>query len=124
MNAIFRRLLNFLRKALDLDWRNALEETSPAFGLADLIARRWSAVDKVRFFLIGNRELSDRVDRHDVEELDERTVTYSVWDIRRVHRFATMGHGREDIDIDLEQDFGGALAVLPAQQAGHESYER
>ncbi len=122
MNAIFRRLLNFLRKALDPDWRNALEETSPAFGLADLIARRWSAVDKVRFFLISNRELSDRVDRRDAEELDERTVTYSVWDIRRLHRFATMGHGREDINIDLEQDFGGALVVLPAQQAGHESY--
>ncbi len=124
MNAIFRRLLNFLRKALDPDWRNALEETSPAFGLADLIAQRWNKIDKVRFFLISNRELSDRVDRRDAEELDERTVTYSVWDIRRLHRFATMGHGREDIDIDLERDFGGALAVLPAQQAeaGHESY--
>ena len=124
MNAIFRRLLNFLRKALDPDWRNALEETSPAFGLADLIARRWSAIDKVRLFLISNRELSDRVDRRDAEELDDRTVTYSVWDIRRLHRFATMGHGREDIDIDLERDFGGPLAVLPARQAeaGHESY--
>ena len=124
MNAIFRRLLNFLQKALDPNWRNALEETSPAFGLADLIARRWNAIDKVRFFLISNRELSDRVDRRDAEELDERTVTYSVWDIRRLHRFATMGHGREDIDIDLEQDFGGALTILPAQQAeaGHESY--
>ena len=124
MNAIFRRLLNFLRKALDPDWRNALEETSPAFGLADLIARRWNAIDKVRFFLISNRELSDRVDRRDAEELDERTVTYSVWDIRRLHRFATMGHGREDIDIDLERDFGGALGVLPARQAeaDHVSY--
>ena len=32
MNAIFRRLGNFLRHALDRKWRDALEETSPAFG--------------------------------------------------------------------------------------------
>ena len=38
MSALFRRLSSFLRHALDPRWRNALEETAPAFGLADLIA--------------------------------------------------------------------------------------
>jgi len=124
MNAIFRRLGNFLRHALDRKWRDALEETSPAFGLADLIARRWNRIGRVRLFLITNRELSERVDGRPSDELDGRTITYSVWDIRRLHRQATVGHGREDIEIDLEQDFGGPLAVLPAQQpeADHESY--
>ena len=124
MNATFRRLLRFLQKALDPRWRNAIEETSPAFGLADLISHRWSRLDKVRFFLVSNRELSERVDGRKSDELDGRAVTYSVWDIRRLHRFATMGHGREDIEIDLEKDFGGRLSVLPAHQSedGDESY--
>ena len=124
MNAIFRRLGNFLRHALDRKWRDALEETSPAFGLAELIASRWHRIGRVRLFLITNRALSERVDGRAADELDARTVTYSVWDIRRLYRQATSGHGREDIEIDLEEDFGGPLAVLPAQQAdaAHESY--
>ena len=124
MNAIFRRLVNFLRHALDRKWRDALEETSPAFGLADLIDKRWNRIGRVRLFLITNRELSERVDGRTADELDGRTITYSVWDIRRMYRQATVGHGREDIGIDLERDFGGPLAVLPAQQpeGDHESY--
>lgn len=124
MNVIFRRLSNFLRQALDSKWRDALEETSPAFGLADLIAQRWKRIGRVRLILITNRELSERVDGREADELDGRTITYSVWDIRRLHRQATIGHGREDIDIDLKADFGGPLPVLPAQQpeTDHESY--
>ena len=124
MNTIFRRLSNFLRQALDSRWRDALEETSPAFGLSDLISHRWGRIGRVRLILITNRELSERVDGREADELDGRTITYSVWDIRRLHRQATVGHGREDIDIDLEEDFGGPLPVLPARQpeADHESY--
>ena len=124
MNAIFRRLSNFLRNVLDVRWRDALEETSPAFGLADLIAKRWERIGRVRLILITNRELSERVDGRPADELDGRMITYSVWDIRRLHRQATVGHGREDIDVDLEDGFGGPLPVLAAQQAeaDHESY--
>ena len=124
MDAIFRRLSNFLRNALDDRWRDALEETSPAFGLADLIAQRWRRIGRVRLILITNRALSERVDGRAADEFDGRAITYSVWDIRRLHRQATVGHGREDIDIDLVDDFGGPIPVLPAQQseADHESY--
>ena len=124
MNAIFRRLSNFLRNALDVRWRDSLEETSPAFGLADLIVKRWKRIGRIRLILITNRELSERVDGRQADELDGRAVTYSVWDIRRLHRQATVGHGREDIDINLVEGFGGPLPVLPAQQseADHESY--
>ena len=124
MNAIFQRLSNFLRRALDSKWRDALEETSPAFGLADLLSRRWSRVGRVRLFLITNRKLSERVDGREADEIDGRTITFSVWDIGRLYRQATVGHGREDVDIDLVEEFGGPLPVLPARQpeADLESY--
>lgn len=124
MDRIFQRLSRFLQRAFDPQWRNALEETAPAFRLADLICQRWSETSRVRLFLISNRELSSRVDGREADSFDGRTVTYSVWDIRRLHRFATMGHGREDIEIDLEKDFGGPLPILSAHQSKgmHESY--
>ena len=123
MNAIFERPARFLRRSLDPNWRNSLEETSPGFGLADLISQRWPQIQKVRLILISNRELSERVDGREAGEIDGKTVTYNVWDIRRLHRFVSAGHGREDIDIDLRQ-FGGALAVLPAhlRDDGGESF--
>ena len=124
MNAIFRRLSNFLKSALDVRWRDAIEETSPAFGLADLISKRWDSIGRVRLILITNRELSERVDGRPADDLEGRTITYSVWDIHRLYRQATIGHGREDIDVDLMNDFGGSLPVLAARQseADHESY--
>ena len=124
MDAVFRRLANYLRQALDERWRDALEETSPAFGLADLIAQRWRSITRIRFLLVSNRELSERVDGRPAADIEGRQVTYSVWDIRRLHAQATVGYGREDIEIDLVEDFGGALPILPAQlsEADHESY--
>ena len=124
MDAAFRRLSNYLRQALDERWRDALEETSPAFGLADLIAQRWRRITRIRFLLVSNRELSERVDSRPAADMEGKQVTYSVWDIRRLHAHATSSQGREDVEIDLVEDFGGALPILPAQQfeAEHESY--
>ena len=114
MKAVFNRPVNFLKKAMDAGWRTALEETAPGFGLADLIARRWAEIKKVRLFLLSNRKLSERVDGHQSGEIDGRPVTHSVWDIRRLHRFTTSGQEREDLDIDFEAEFGGGLPLLRA----------
>jgi len=124
MNAIFKRTANFLTKSLDSSFRDSLEETSPAFGLADLIARRWPVVQKVRLFLISNRLLSARVDGREAGAIHGIPLTYSVWDMGRLHRFATSGHGREDIVIDLANEFGGPLSVLPAHltEADYQAY--
>lgn len=124
MDTLFRRLSNYLQYSLDERWRDALEETNPAFGLADLIAQRWPDVAKVRLLLVSNRALSERVDGRPAGILEGRQVTYSVWDIRRLHGFATAGAAREDMEIDLVKDFGGPLPVLPAQHTAgqHESY--
>ncbi|MXX69848.1 MAG: AIPR family protein [Gemmatimonadales bacterium] len=123
MDAIFRRLSKFVLQALDQRWRDALEETSPAFGLADLIHHCWSSLGKIRFFLVSNRELSERVDGRPAGELEGKPVTYSVWDLRRLHR-AAANPEPEAIELDLVKDFGGALPILPAQQldGDHESY--
>ncbi len=124
MNAIFRRLTNFVTKSLSDDFRSGLEETAPAFGLADLISSRWSTLSRIRMILVSNRVLSARVDGREAGEVNGVPVTYSVWDLGRFHRLAVSGQGQEPIAVDLERDFGGALPVLPAHltDAGYESY--
>ena len=123
MNATFKRLSNFLGRSLDDAFRNSLEESSRAFSLADLIAARWPSTSKVRLFLTTNRMLSSRVDGREAGQIEGVPVTYSVWDLGRLHRFVTSGLEREDHIINLD-DFGGPLLVLPAhmRQADYESY--
>ena len=123
MDATFRRLSNFLERSLDEAFRNSLEESAPAFGLADLIAARWPSIARVRLFLISNRVLSTRVDGRPAGEVRGVPVTYSVWDLGRLHRYAVSGHEREDIMVSLDE-FGGPLVVLPAhmEHADYESY--
>ena len=89
MESVFSRLHNFVDKARDEAFRNSLEETSSGFGLADLIAKRWPTLSKIRLFLITNKLLSNRVDGREAGEIDGIPVTSSVWDIGRLHRFAT-----------------------------------
>jgi hypothetical protein len=124
MDAMFKRLTNFLARSLDAANRNAFEESTAAFGLADLVAKRWPNISKVRLFLISNRVLSSRVDGREAGEFKGVPVTYSVWDLGRLQRFVTTGAGREEILIDLEKDFGGPLPALPAHlnDAGYEAY--
>jgi hypothetical protein len=68
--------------------------------------------------------LSTRVDGRPEGELQGVPVSYSVWDLGRLHRYATSGREREDIEIDLENEFGGPLLLLPAHldEAGYEAY--
>jgi len=124
MEALFKRVYSFLSRSLDRSFRDGLEETGPAFGLADMISARWPTVSKVRLFLVSNRMLSTRVDGREADTLKDVPVTYSVWDLGRLYRFATSGHGREEIEIDLEADFGGPMSALPAHlsNAGYEAY--
>ncbi len=123
MNAIFKRASNFVNRSLEPDFSRSLEETSPVFGLVNLIETRWNQIKKIRLFLVSNRVLSERVDGRIGEELSGIPITYNVWDLGRLHRFISSGQNREDIEVDLVKEFGGPLAVLPAdQQKGYRAF--
>ncbi len=123
MEALFRRATAFLEKSLQKSFRNSLEETSPGFGLADLIAQTWSGVTRVRILLISNRVLSSRVDGRESGLVDGRPTTYSVWDLGRLQRFASSGKSREDIVVEMAE-YGAAVPALRANLAGadYEAY--
>lgn len=113
LNTSFQRPLRFLKAALDEGWRDALEETSPGFELAQMIATYWPRVTKVRLLLLTDRRLSNRVDGRDMTEFLEKPVSYSVWDITRFERIEGSAMGREDVVVNLTEH-GGPVPVLPA----------
>jgi hypothetical protein len=124
MDAAFKRVTNFVDKALDDSFRKSLEDTSAAFGLADLISKRWSAITKIKMLLMSNRILSSKVDGRAAGQIDAKPVTYSVWDLSRLSRYANSSGEREEIEINLMDDFGRNIPAIPAHltDADYEAY--
>lgn len=124
MTAAFKRTYNYVLQSREKDFRLSLEETTPEFGLADTIAARWDRIDQIRLIMMSNRVLSTRVDGHADKSIDGVPVTHSVWDLSRLWERRSSGRAREDIIIDLESDYGGALPILPAHLEGadYEAY--
>lgn len=124
MDALFKRVTNFVAKSLDEDFRFELEPTSPVYELADLIAARWSYIEKIRVILVTNKLLSTRIDGRDHGVIEGKRVTYSVWDLGRFYQLETSGSGREELVIDLIEEFGDGLPAIDANLAdsGYQSY--
>ncbi len=124
LDAAFKRASSFVEKSLSADFRGELEESSPGFGVADLIAARWDKIQRIRLILMSNRRLSARIDGLIDSEIDGTPITQNVWDIERLWRYVTAGNGREELVVDLEGDFGGGVQILPAhfEGAGYKSF--
>jgi hypothetical protein len=124
LTAALKRPVNFLAKAGDAKFRNALEETSPGFGVAEMIDALWDEIDRVRIFLLTDKALSTRIDEVKGQDIAGKPVTFNVWDLRRIQRYANSRRDQEDIEIDLLKEYGFALPVLPAHLhgAGYEAY--
>jgi hypothetical protein len=124
MTAIFKRLENFYIKARDPEFGYELEETSAGFGMAEMISSRVGDIRRVRFYLLSNRKLSERVKGMEEGEIDSIPVSYHVWDISRLHRMVQSGKGKEDMDIDLVDEYQQTIPCLPAHlsDASYEAY--
>ena len=115
--AAFNRLQRFLEHSLQKSFRDDLEESTPAFGLCDLIAQRWQSVRRVRMLLVTNKRLATRIDGLKAEDFDQRQVMYSVWDASRFHKLEE-ARGHEEIEVDFPARFGAGLPALAATVPG------
>ena len=115
---ILNPLIRFLKKARTEEFRDALNEVSPAFQVSDLIIATWAQVMKVKLILVSNRQYIGRDDTVKLAELGDVPITWSVWDLARFERFDRSGQAREEMVIDFANDFGAPLPALQASQTG------
>lgn len=124
IKSLFDKLVEFLRAARSEEFRDAIEETSDGAILCDLIARKWSGIDSIKLIIATTASTSARVDARSAGTVDGKSVTYNVWDLKRLRKYVEQGQAREDLVIDLEKDFGGSIPILKAfgSDAALESY--
>ncbi|WP_397472439.1 AIPR family protein [Rheinheimera sp.] len=109
-----RRLYRFLEASLDANFRNSLEESSNGFSLAQLISVRWQNIEKIKFIIATNASFNARSDAEPLEPLDNKSISLSVWDLKRLKQFVEQGQARADLVINFADDFGGSVPVLRA----------
>ncbi len=109
VEAGFKRLNRFLQKSLD-GYYMVIEESSPAFDMAEHIYECRQEIVRVRLYLFTDGLTT--VDVIPDTKLNELQISYYIWDIRRLYRYTSSGTHEEPIHIDLVEQFGTPLPCL------------
>ena len=110
----FNRLNRFFVACMEKNLFSDLEETSIEYGLARQINDRKKFIRKVNFFLISERNLSDRVKGLEDVEWNGIAFSYHIWDVARLYRQNSSRGHKEELNIDFEEMFHKGISCLPA----------
>jgi hypothetical protein len=106
----FKRLKTFFNNAITHNYTN-LEESSPAFDLADRIHQLKDNILRVRLFVLTDGIAN--VDAIENETLESAIISYHVWDMPRLFRLISSGNRPEPIEIDFKNKYGQSVPCLP-----------
>lgn len=117
LDALCKRITGFVAKCTSKQFIDSLEESSAVSALAELIYERWSEIKKVRVIVLTNRLLKIRSSSLPDLSVNGISCSVSLWDLSRLFQYCSSGKSREDILVDLANEFGGPLATLSAHLA-------
>lgn len=123
---IVRRAAGFVDKSVDGWLTENLEMSSREWEYADYFARqvRGGKIAKIRFILVTDGLMSDRIRTIESDIVGGVKATYEVWDQRRIIDAALPDRGSEDIRVDFTRWLPDGLPCLVAssQDASTRTY--
>ena len=111
---LFKRLETFLDGSLNGNLRYELEISTPVYDLVERIVNLENVIRKYRFFIITDKEMSEKISTFDTSEINGVPIEYNLWDIRRLYRVMGTGDGHEPVEIDFSGLTGKGLPCLEA----------
>lgn len=102
--------LRFLQNALSEGFIDQLEESSPAYQLSAMLRQYFARVTRIRLVIFSNSHLRTKKKVFESKSFNDLPVHVNVIDIERYARIALTGS--EPVEIDFEEDFGGAIDCL------------
>lgn len=106
----FAQAEGVLKKAL-AGYYTSLEESSEVYDMFQRFYELRDELTRVRIYLLAD----GIVNAEDIisKNIADISITFHVWDIRRIFRFANSGKKFETIVIDFEGEFGATIPCLP-----------
>jgi hypothetical protein len=118
--SLFGRLLAFSEDAINGRLHHVLEESSPAYALAQTLFERRKTISRLRLYLVTDGVLSSRVRDWPEGEVGGIPTESHIWDINRFHQVQESTTGRDELEVDFTQVVPGGLPSLPASVASDE----
>lgn len=113
--AAFKQADNCIKKGF-AGFHTSLEEASEAYDAFERIHELRKQATRCRIFLLTDGVVNQ--ESFDAEDIGDITVSFSVWDIRRIYRFVSSGKKFEPIEIDFEEEFGQVIPCLTLLDPG------
>ncbi len=115
----FLQVQRFVEQAMQAEFLNSLEETSPAFQAAYPIHVNRTRIKRIRAVLFTNARISMRRSV-EASTVLERPITYNLFDFGRYAEILKSHGGPEPIEIDIADLNGAPLPCLKAHVGGSE----
>ncbi|WP_440694369.1 AIPR family protein [Clavibacter nebraskensis] len=110
----------FLENAIDGWLEENLEASSKEYEYAHYIRRGFPRFDRIKFILITDGVMSDRIKSIESTIVAGKPASYAIWDLRRFEQLASSKSGRDDIHVDLTKWLPDGLPCLVgAESAEH-----
>lgn len=114
VNQAFKRIENFFAKSFDKKYYSKLEESTSVYDLSYYIHKNKTNISTVKYYILSNKILSDRVESIDPKLDDTLSFSYQIWDVSRLFRMDTSNQKKEDIFIDFDEMLEEPIYCLPA----------
>jgi hypothetical protein len=121
ISAGFKKLRTFFNNSINKKYAT-IEESNPAFDVADTIYKFRESIAAVRLFVITDslaklEEIPDEI-------AGQVRISFHVWDLKRLFNLKSSGNRAEPIEIDFIKEFGEALPCLemPRENSQYNCY--
>jgi hypothetical protein len=98
----FKRARAFVEESRSGFIQKYAEESSPGYGLALDIQKRYQKVSKIKFYILTDMVMSNRIREIPSTTIGETIAEYHIWDISRLQGIEESKTGKEEIVIDLK----------------------
>jgi AIPR protein. len=121
INSYIKKIRSFFLIALNKKY-GKIEESNPAFDLADIIYTHKENLVGVNLYVITDGIVAP--DSPSDETEGKIRISCHIWDLKRLFRYVSSGNQPEPIEIDFLKDFGASLPCLemPKENPRYTSY--
>ena len=110
----FRRARAFVEESKSGFIQKNAEESSPGYGLAIDVQKRYSGVAKYKFYIVTDMAMSSRIREIPSTKIGNAIAEYHIWDIARLQGLYASKTGKEDIVINLKEYSENGIPCLMA----------
>lgn len=114
----FRRARAFVEESKSGFIQKYAEESSPGYGLAVDVQKRYSDVAKFKFYILTDMAMSNRIREIPSTMIGNAVAEYHIWDITRLEGLFASKTGKEDIVINLKEFSERGIPCLQAGSTG------